>query len=90
MAQPALVLLDEPCAGVNPSLVGGISNLLKELNRNPKLGRQSSFVVIEHNMDFVMDLCHRIMVMVEGRVMAMGTPAEIRANKEVLDAYLGN
>jgi len=90
MAQPALVLLDEPCAGVNPSLVGGISNLLKDLNRNPKLGRQSSFVVIEHNMDFVMDLCHRIMVMVEGRVMAIGTPAEIRANKEVLDAYLGN
>ena len=90
MAQPALVLLDEPCAGVNPSLVGGISNLLKELNRNPTLGRQSSFVVIEHNMDFVMDLCHRIMVMVEGRVMAIGTPAEIRANKEVLDAYLGN
>jgi branched-chain amino acid transport system ATP-binding protein len=90
MAQPALVLLDEPCAGVNPSLVGGISTLLKELNRNPKLGRQSSFVVIEHNMDFVMDLCHRIMVMVEGRVMAIGTPAEIRANKEVLDAYLGN
>jgi branched-chain amino acid transport system ATP-binding protein len=90
MAQPALVLLDEPCAGVNPSLVGGISNLLKELNQNPKLGQQSSFVVIEHNMDFVMDLCHRIMVMVEGRVMAIGTPAEIRANKEVLDAYLGN
>ncbi|MDE2566822.1 MAG: ABC transporter ATP-binding protein, partial [Burkholderiales bacterium] len=49
-----------------------------------------SFVVIEHNMDFVMDLCHRILVMVEGRVMAIGTPAEIRANKQVLDAYLGN
>jgi len=90
MAQPSLVLLDEPCAGVNPSLVGGISTLLKELNRNPTLGRQSSFVVIEHNMDFVMDLCHRIMVMVEGQVMAIGTPAEIRANKAVLDAYLGN
>jgi branched-chain amino acid transport system ATP-binding protein len=90
MAEPDLVLLDEPCAGVNPSLVGGISSLLKELNQNPRLGRKSSFVVIEHNMDFVMDLCHRIMVMVEGRVMAIGTPAEIRANKEVLDAYLGN
>lgn len=90
MAEPDLVLLDEPCAGVNPSLVGGISSLLKELNQNPKFGRKSSFVVIEHNMDFVMDLCHRIMVMVEGRVMAIGTPAEIRANKEVLDAYLGN
>ena len=90
MAEPDLVLLDEPCAGVNPSLVGGISTLLKELNQNPKFGRKSSFVVIEHNMDFVMDLCHRIMVMVEGRVLAVGTPAEIRANKEVLDAYLGN
>jgi len=90
MAEPDLVLLDEPCAGVNPSLVGGISSLLKELNQNPRFGRKSSFVVIEHNMDFVMDLCHRIMVMVEGKVMAIGTPAEIRSNKEVLDAYLGN
>ncbi len=90
MAEPDLVLLDEPCAGVNPSLVGGISSLLKALNQNPKFGRQSSFIVIEHNMDFVMDLCHRIMVMVEGQVMAIGTPAEIRANKQVLDAYLGN
>ncbi len=86
MSEPDLVLLDEPCAGVNPSLVGGISTLLKELNRT----RQGSFVVIEHNMDFVMDLCHRVMVMVEGRVMAIGTPAEIRANKQVLDAYLGS
>ena len=90
MSEPDLVLLDEPCAGVNPSLVGGISTLLKELNRNPKIGKQSSFVVIEHNMDFVMDLCHRIMVMVEGKVMAIGTPAEIRGNKQVLDAYLGS
>jgi branched-chain amino acid transport system ATP-binding protein len=86
MSEPELVLLDEPCAGVNPSLVGGISTLLKELNQT----RKSSFVVIEHNMDFVMDLCHRILVMVEGKVMAVGTPAEIRANKQVLDAYLGN
>jgi len=86
MSEPDLVLLDEPCAGVNPSLVGGISTLLKELNKT----RKGSFVVIEHNMDFVMDLCHRIMVMVEGKVMAIGTPEEIRANKQVLDAYLGN
>jgi branched-chain amino acid transport system ATP-binding protein len=86
MSEPALVLLDEPCAGVNPSLVGGISTLLKQLNAT----RKGSFIVIEHNMDFVMDLCHRIMVMVEGTVMAIGTPAEIRANKQVLDAYLGN
>ena len=86
MSEPDLVLLDEPCAGVNPSLVGGISSLLKELHKT----RKGSFVVIEHNMDFVMDLCHRIMVMVEGQVMAIGTPAEIRANKQVLDAYLGS
>lgn len=86
MSEPELVLLDEPCAGVNPSLVGGLSRLLKELNQS----RRGSFVVIEHNMDFVMDLCHRVMVMVEGKVMAIGTPAEIRANKQVLDAYLGS
>jgi branched-chain amino acid transport system ATP-binding protein len=85
MSEPDLVLLDEPCAGVNPSLVGEISGLLKRLNET----HRGSYVVIEHNMDFVMDLCHRIMVMVEGQVMAIGTPAEIRANKQVLDAYLG-
>ena len=90
MSQPALVLLDEPCAGVNPSLVGGISTLLKQLNKaSATSDKRSSFVVIEHNMDFVMDLCHRIMVMVEGKVLAIGTPAEIRGNKQVLDAYLG-
>jgi branched-chain amino acid transport system ATP-binding protein len=60
--------------------------LLDDLNR----ARRRSFIVIEHNMDFVQQLCHRIMVMVEGRVMAIGTPAEIRANKQVLDAYLGS
>jgi branched-chain amino acid transport system ATP-binding protein len=86
MSEPDLVLLDEPCAGVNPSLVGGISSLLKELNHT----RKGSFVVIEHNMDFVMDLCHRVMVMVEGQIMAIGTPDEIRSNKQVLDAYLGS
>lgn len=86
MSEPDLVLLDEPCAGVNPSLVGGISTLLKQLNQK----RKGSFVVIEHNMDFVMDLCHRIMVLVEGEVMAIGTPEEIRGNKQVLDAYLGS
>ncbi len=94
MSDPSLVLLDEPCAGVNPSLVGGISTLLKELNRArggvDGGGHGCSFIVIEHNMDFVMDLCHRILVMVEGKAMALGTPAEIRANRQVLDAYLGS
>jgi branched-chain amino acid transport system ATP-binding protein len=86
MSEPDLVLLDEPCAGVNPALVGGIATLLRELNQS----RKGSFVVIEHNMDFVMGLCHRVMVMVEGRVLAVGTPAQIRGNKAVLDAYLGH
>jgi branched-chain amino acid transport system ATP-binding protein len=91
MSEPDLVLLDEPCAGVNPSLVGGISSLLRELNTFDAVGQKArSFVVIEHNMDFVMGLCHRILVMVEGQVLAVGTPAEIRANQQVLNAYLGN
>ena len=86
MGDPELVLLDEPCAGVNPALVDRIRHLLEDLNR----ARRRSFIVIEHNMDFVQKLCHRIMVMVEGRVLAIGTPAEIRANRQVLDAYLGS
>ncbi len=86
MSAPDLILLDEPCAGVNPHLVEQISKLLKDLNKS----RGGSFVVIEHNMDFVMGLCHRIMVMVEGRVLCVGTPDEVRNNKDVLDAYLGN
>ena len=86
MSEPSLVLLDEPCAGVNPRLVGGISRMLRQLNQQ----HQSSFIVIEHNMDFVMSLCQRIMVMVEGEIMMIGTPAEVRANKQVLDAYLGS
>ena len=86
MSDPVLVLLDEPCAGVHPGLVDDIRRLLQELNQ----ARRRSFVVIEHNMEFVQQLCHRILVMVEGRVLTIGTPAEIRANKQVLDAYLGN
>ena len=81
-----MVLLDEPCAGVNPSLVGEISRLLKLLNKE----RGGSFVVIEHNMDFVMGLCDRVMVMVEGQILAIGSPDEIRSNEAVLNAYLGN
>jgi branched-chain amino acid transport system ATP-binding protein len=86
MPKPRLVLLDEPCAGVNPSLVDGLRELLLKLNKH----QGGSFVVIEHNMDFVMKLCHRIVCMVEGRVLAVGTPAEIQGNPAVLEAYLGN
>ena len=85
MSDPDLVLLDEPCAGVNPRLIGTIRRLLAELNQ----ARRKSFIVIEHNMDFVQKTCQRVLVMAEGRVMAIGTPAEIHADKRVLDAYLG-
>ena len=86
MPKPRLVLLDEPCAGVNPSLVDGLRELLVELNKK----QGGSFVVIEHNMDFVMKLCHRIVCMVEGKVLAVGKPEEIQRNRAVLEAYLGN
>jgi branched-chain amino acid transport system ATP-binding protein len=86
MSDPALVLLDEPCAGVHPSLIDRIRLVLEALNQ----ARRHTFIVIEHNMEFVQQLCHRIMVMNVGRVMAIGTPSEIRANKQVLDAYLGS
>jgi len=86
MASPRLVLLDEPCAGVNPSLVDQLRELLVELNRT----QGGSFVVIEHNMDFVMRLCPHVICMVEGQVLAEGTPAAVQGNAAVLEAYLGN
>jgi len=86
MAAPRLVLLDEPCAGVNPSLVDELHQLLVELNRT----QGGSFVVIEHNMEFVMKLCPHVICMVEGKVLAEGAPAEVQANRQVLEAYLGN
>ena len=86
MPAPRLVLLDEPCAGVNPALVEQLRELLLELNR----AQRGSFVVIEHNMDFVMRLCPRVICMVEGRILAEGAPGEVQANRAVLEAYLGN
>jgi len=86
MAAPRLVLLDEPCAGVNPSLVEELRELLLTLNRT----QGGSFVVIEHNMDFIMKLCPHVICMVEGKVLAEGPPRDVQANRQVLEAYLGN
>src|SRR6266581_3449523 len=86
MAAPRLVLLDEPCAGVNPSLVDQLHDLLVALNKT----QGGSFVVIEHNMDFIMKLCPHVVCMVEGKVLAEGPPVEVQSNRQVLDAYLGN
>jgi branched-chain amino acid transport system ATP-binding protein len=86
MPAPRLVLLDEPCAGVNPSLVEQLRELLLQLNRV----QGGSFVVIEHNMDFIMKLCPHVICMVEGKVLAEGSPAEVQSNRQVLEAYLGS
>jgi neutral amino acid transport system ATP-binding protein len=84
MAQPKLVLLDEPAGGVNPSLVERIGEHIRDLNR-----QGVSFLLVEHNMPFVMGLCAEVVVLHRGAVLAHGSPAEVRANPAVLDAYLG-
>ena len=86
MPAPRLVLLDEPCAGVNPSLVDQLRDLLVQLNKT----QGGSFVVIEHNMDFIMKLCPHVICMVEGKVLAEGPPETVQSNRQVLEAYLGN
>jgi branched-chain amino acid transport system ATP-binding protein len=86
MPAPRLVLLDEPCAGVNPALVEQLHDLLVQLNK----AQGGSFVVIEHNMDFIMRLCPRVICMVEGKILAEGAPGEVQSNRAVLEAYLGN
>ena len=85
MARPRLVLLDEPCAGINPALVDELMDLLSRLNRD----YGASFIVIEHTMDFVMRLCSRVICLAQGRKLAEGTPDEVQSNRAVLEAYLG-
>ena len=85
MAGPGLVLLDEPAGGVNLTMLASLKERLITYNRE----HGTTFVVIEHNMEFVMSLCTRIIVLAEGSIIAEGPPEEIRNNQTVIDAYLG-
>jgi branched-chain amino acid transport system ATP-binding protein len=86
MAGPRLVLLDEPAGGVNPTMLADLRERLRSINEKER----ATFVVIEHNMEFVMSLCRRILVLAEGRIIAEGTPKAIRADRRVIEAYLGS
>lgn len=84
MKDPEIILLDEPTGGVNPTLINEIKARLLELNAAGK-----TFLVIEHNMDFIMDMAERLYVLDSGELIAQGTSEEIRNNERVLDAYFG-
>jgi branched-chain amino acid transport system ATP-binding protein len=84
MAEPTLVLLDEPAAGVNPSLTETIMSRIVELNR-----RGIAFLIIEHNMDLIARLCRHIFVMANGRLLTEGDPASVVRDRRVVEAYLG-
>ncbi len=84
MGDPTVILLDEPAAGVNPTLTNILIDRIEELNR-----RGMTFVVIEHDMDFVMRHCDPVIALAEGKVIFQGTAAEAQVNAELLDAYLG-
>ena len=84
VADPAIVLLDEPAGGINPSLVNQLADRIRQLNAGGK-----TFLIVEHNMEFVMGLCQHIAVLDYGTVVAAGPPAQIRDDPRVLDAYLG-
>ena len=77
-------MLDEPVAGVNPGLRKNIKNIIRKLK-----AKGETIILIEHDMNFVMDLADEIFVMESGKVIAKGTPSQIQNNKQVLDAYLG-
>ncbi len=85
VAEPRVVLLDEPAGGINPVMIAQLSERIRALNQ-----RGITFLIVEHNMEFVMNLCAWVMVMHQGTKIAEGTPQEVRANPAVLDAYLGS
>jgi len=84
MADPRIILLDEPAAGVNPTLLEAIIDRLQEINR-----RGITLLIIEHNMDMIARLCSRVLVMANGRLLCAGTPEAVVADPRVIDAYLG-
>jgi ABC-type branched-subunit amino acid transport system ATPase component len=84
MPNPDLVMLDEPTAAVNPTLINEIKDRIQQLNK-----RGQTFFIIEHNMDVVMDLSKRIIVLSSGKKIAEGSPAEIKNNEKVIEAYFG-
>jgi branched-chain amino acid transport system ATP-binding protein len=84
MAEPRMILLDEPGAGVNPALLELIVEKIAALNRDGV-----TFLVIEHNLELVMRLCRPVLVMASGRLLMEGTAAEVRADPRVAEAWLG-
>jgi ABC-type branched-subunit amino acid transport system ATPase component len=84
VGDPAIILLDEPAGGVNLSLLNNIADRIRELNKAGK-----TFLIVEHNMEFVMGLCDHVTVLDSGTVVATGPPDIVRTDRRVLDAYLG-
>jgi ABC-type branched-subunit amino acid transport system ATPase component len=85
MTDPDIILLDEPASGINPTLVNQVLDYIRKLREE----RGKTFLVVEHDMRVIMNLCDRIAVLNYGELIAEGTPAEISSDRSVIDAYLG-